>query len=125
MRRGYRMIIRLGFAAVLLGLLAGCQTTQPLWFIATPGYVEAQLAMREEALRQDYEGRIEELEKEVAEQRAVADELAGLAEVIREVEASNQELQTLATAVEAEIEDMPEETIRIIVEVLSRHLEAQ
>lgn len=125
MRRWYRMIIRLGFAAVLLGLLVGCQTTQPLWFIATPGYVEAQLAVQEEALRQDYEGRIEELEQELTEQRAVADELAGLAEVIREVEASNQELQTLATAVEAEIEDMPEQTIQIIVEVLSRHLEAQ
>ena len=125
MRHRYRMIIRLGLAAALLGLLLGCQTTQPLWFIATPGYVEAQLAMQEEALRQDYEGRIEELEQEVTEQRAVADELAGLAGVIREVDASNQELQTLAAQVEQEIEDLPEQTIRIIVEVLSRHLEAQ
>lgn len=114
---------RYAIAVLALGLLVSCGTTRPIWFIATPGYVEAQLASREEALRRDYEGRIAELEQELGNQRVVSDELAGLAGVIREVEASNRELQNLAAQVEDELEGLPRETIRIIVEVLTRHLE--
>ncbi len=110
-------------AIALLVLLASCSTTKPIWFIATPGYVESQLAAREEALRSDYTARIVELEIELESQRAVSEELASLAEVIKQVEASNLELQGLAGEVEKELAGLPSETIRIIVEVLSRHVE--
>ena len=117
--------MRARYAIVLaaLGLLVSCRTTEPIGFIATPGYVEAQLAAREEALRADYGARIAELESELAEQRAVSEELASLAAVIRDVEASNRELQGLASQVEQEIRDLPTTTIEILVEVLTRHLE--
>jgi hypothetical protein len=108
---------------LVLGVLVSCQTTEPIWFIATPGYVEAQIATREAALRRDYDVRIEALETELDDQRRITDELAGLSEVIREVEASNVELRELAARVEEEIADLPEETIRTIVDVLTRHLE--
>jgi len=108
---------------VLVVLLTSCSTTKPIWFIATPGYVEFQLAAREEALRSDYTARILELETELETQRAVSDELAALAEVIKQVEASNQELQGLAGKVEKELDELPSETIGIIVEALNRHLE--
>lgn len=103
--------------------LAACQSTEPVWFIATPGYVEAEVATSEESLRRDYDARIEELEAELASQREVTEELAGLSEIIREVEASNEELRDLASQVEDEIAGLPEETIRTIVDVLTRHLE--
>lgn len=107
-----------------LGALASCQSTEPIWFIATPGYVEAEVATSEDALRREYDARLEELEAELASQREVTEELAGLSEVIREVEASNEELQGLAAQVEDEIAGLPEETIRTIVDVLTRHLDA-
>lgn len=115
----------IGVIALAIGglVLAGCQSTSPILFIATPGYVEAQIAMREEALRQDYDARIVELEQQLSDQQAVADELSGLSDVITEVEASNRELQDLASVVEQELTDLPLETIQIIVDVLTRHLE--
>ena len=115
-----RSLVIIGALTVLL---ASCSTTKPIWFIGTPGYVESQLAVREEALRNDYTARIVALETELESQRAVSDELAALAEVIKQVEASNIELQGLAAEVEDELAELPDETIRIIVEVLNRHLE--
>lgn len=122
MRAGTRIVAyaAVGLAVVLLG---SCQTTEPLWFIATPGYVEAQVATSEQALRREYDVRIKELETQLAGQREVTDELAGLSDIIRDVEASNAELRELADQVEREIEDLPEETIRTIVDVLTRHLQ--
>ncbi|MFP4115332.1 MAG: hypothetical protein ACOC1I_03905 [Spirochaetota bacterium] len=108
---------------VAMGFLVSCRTTEPVWFIATPGYVEAQLAAREEAIRSDYERRIANLEAEVEQQRDVSDEVADLAEALQDVEDSNRKLQDLADTVEEELAALPEETIRLIVEVLSRHLE--
>jgi hypothetical protein len=104
-------------------MLLSCRTTEPVWFIATPGYVESRLAAQEEALRNDYERRIADLEEELESQRAVSEELAGLADTIKDVEQSNRELQDLAGQVEREIEGLPEETIRLIVDVLSGHLD--
>ena len=43
---------RIIIAVLALGTLAACQSTKPVWFIATPGYVEAELATSEDALRQ-------------------------------------------------------------------------
>lgn len=107
----------------LIVLLVSCSTTKPIWFIATPGYVESRLAAREQALRGDYTARIVELEAELEHQRAVSEELASLAGVIKQVEASNHELQGLASEVERELAELPSETIAIIVDALNRHLE--
>ncbi|MFW5776557.1 MAG: hypothetical protein ACOCZB_04640 [Spirochaetota bacterium] len=114
---------RIIIAVIALGALAACQSTKPVWFIATPGYVEARVATSEDALRQEYDARLEELQTELASQREVTEELAGLATVIRDVEASNAELQDLASQVEDEIAALPETTIRTIVDVLTRHLD--
>ena len=114
---------RIIIAVLALAMLAACQSTKPVWFIATPGYVEAEVATSEDALRKEYDARIEELESELASQREVTEELAGLTTVIRDVEASNAELRDLASQVEDEIAALPEETIRTIVDVLTRHLD--
>jgi hypothetical protein len=125
----YRIVILL---LVTLGLLAACNTTQPVGFIATPGYVDAQIAASEEAMRLEYESllvqkdrEIARLQRELEDQRVVADELAGLADLIRDVDASNRELQELASEVEVRLQDIPNETLEILVEILSRHLEGQ
>lgn len=114
---------RIIIVGIALGALAACQSTEPVWFIATPGYVEAQMATSEDALRREYDTRIEELEAELARQRDVTEELAGLSAVIRDVEASNNELRDIAGQVEDDIARLPRETIRTIVDVLARHLE--
>lgn len=110
---------------VALLVLTGCASTEPIWFIATPGYVDSRIAVSEEAVRGEYEAEIARLEQELDEQRRVADELAGLAAIIEEVDRSNRELRDLATAVEQRLQTLPTETIRLIVDVLQEHLQSE
>ena len=107
----------------VLVLFAGCATTKPLWFIATPGYVEAQIATSENAIRLEYEAEIARLQDELNAQRAVSDELVALADVIAEIEDSNQELLGLADELEDRLSELPLETIRQLVEILQQHLQ--
>ena len=125
----YRIVVIL---CIALGLLVSCNTTRPIWFIATPGYVDNQIAESEEAMRLEYEALLVEKDREIArlrrqldEQQAVAEELASLIDMIRDVDASNRELQDLAGAVETRLDQIPNETIEILVQLLSRHLEGQ
>ncbi len=107
----------------VLVLFAGCATTEPIWFIATPGYVEAQIATSENATRLEYEAEIARLQDELNAQRAVSDELVALADVIAKIENSNQELLGLADELEDRLSELPHETIRQLVEILQQHLD--
>jgi hypothetical protein len=109
---------------VVIAAAAGCRTTEPVWFIATPGYVEAQLATREHALRREYDDRIHGLEHEMELQRRISNEMADLARAIRDVEAENRELQVLAAEFERAIRDLPADTIQAIVDALTGYLES-
>ena len=111
------------FGLVVVLVLAGCATTKPIWFIATPGYVEARVATSEDATRLEYEAQIARLQDELDAQKAVSDDLAALADVIGEIESSNQELLGLADELEDRLAELPRETLRQLVEILQRHLE--
>lgn len=113
-----------GCAAVAL-LLTGCASTEPIWFIATPGYVDSRIAVSEESVRSEYEAEIDRLQAEIDEQRQVSEELAGLAGIIEEVDQSNRELRDLATAVEERLEMLPRETVQLLVEILAGYLDGQ
>ena len=109
----------------------GCRTTEPVWFIATPGYVESRIARSEDALRLEYEAElaeqameIERLRVDLTMHQAIAEELTALARIIREVELNNAELRELGAALEQRLTGLPEETIRLIVEALTRELES-
>jgi len=117
-----RMVV---LATIALTVAGGCASTDPIWFIATPGYVDSRIAVSEEAVRAEYESEIVRLEQELEAQRQVADELAGLAAIIEEVDQSNRELRTLATAVEQRLETLPSETVQLIVDVLQRYLDEE
>ncbi|TVQ19398.1 MAG: hypothetical protein EA382_16435 [Spirochaetaceae bacterium] len=115
-------------AALLLSLtvfLAACRTTEPIWFVATPGYVETRIAASEAAVRSDYDARLLDLQREIDEQRAVSERLASLSELIEAVDASNRELRDLAVRVEEQLAGLPEEIIREIVGALTAHLDAR
>ena len=108
----------------VIATTVGCSTTEPVWFIATPGYVEAQIATREHALRREYDDRIYGLEHELESQRRVSNEVADLGRAIREVEADNRELQVLAAEFERAIQGLPAHTIQAIVDALTGYLES-
>jgi hypothetical protein len=116
-----RLIMLVAIVAVVF---SGCATTKPVWFIATPGYVETQIATREHALRREYEDRFYGLEHEIEAQRRLSNELAGLSQVIRELEADSRELQIFATELEQAIRHLPAHTIQAIVDALKAHLES-
>ena len=118
-----RVLIGCGLALWLV--LSGCATTKPIWFIATPGYVEVQIATSEEATRQEYEAEIAQLQGDIDQQRAAAEELAVLASVIAEIESSNRALLDLADELEGRLAALPQDTIRELVNVLQIYLEEE
>ena len=107
-----RTIVALAAIAMMAAfVLGGCASTDPIWFIATPGFVEAQIMASEGALQADYEeklaerdARIEKLESELAAQQAVAEELRALVGDI------------------SRIDLLPTETLRLLVDVLDDYL---
>ena len=111
-------------AAILIAIaLSGCATTEPIWFIATPGFVEAQIATSENATKLAYENQIAQLQGEINAQRAVSEELGGLVDVISEIEDSNRQLLGLADELEDRLSSLPQETIRQLVDILENYLE--
>lgn len=107
-----------------VSFLAGCATTEPIWFIATPGYVESRIATSEEATRRSYEAEIAQVQSELESQREVASELAAMADIIAEVEQNNRELLALADVLEDRLQNLPTETIRQLVIILQEHLDS-
>lgn len=98
-------------ALIATSTLGGCASTEPIWFIATPGFVEAQIMASEAAVQADYEeklaqrdARIDELEAELSAQQAVAEELR---ELVGDI---------------SRIDLLPTETLRLLVDVLDDYL---
>ena len=123
-----REILKMRRLALLLSvtvLLAACRTTEPIWFVATPGYVEARIAASEAAVRSDYDARLHELQRELDDQRAVAERLATLSELIEAVDAGNRELRGLANQIEEQLAGLPQEIISEIIDALTAHLDAR
>ena len=115
---------------VMIAALFGCASTDPIWFIATPGYVESRIMVSEAALQEDYGARIAEkdteilaLKDELAAQRDTARELAALVDTINDLDRSNRELQDIAAAAQSRLDRLPTETLELIIEVLAGYLE--
>lgn len=131
-----KILILLGTASILA---AGCSTTKPILFIATPGYVDQEIA----AVRNEVERAVAENESEAAivseevevireeiaavseeleRQREVAAELAALAEDLAGLQASTAELEALAAQVEGRLGSLPLETLQLLRDVLAEYL---
>jgi len=109
-------------AAVLV--LAGCATTEPIWFIATPGYVESRIATSEEATRSAYEAELARLQAQIDSQNEIVSRLDSMSDVIAEVEKNNDDLLALADVLEERLQNLPTETIRELVAILQEYLDA-
>ena len=120
----------LPLSALAIMSLSACASGSFLG-LATSAYVDEQLEATRaevEAAREDMSG---QLQAELSTVRFDVDrvdeltrDLEQLLATIRENERATQELQQLATVVASRLDELPTETLRRLVEILKRNLEA-
>ncbi len=120
----------LPLSALAIMSLSACASGSFLG-LATSAYVDEQLEATRaevEAAREDMSG---QLQAEISTVRFDVDrvdeltrDLEQLLATIRENERATQELQQLATVVASRLDELPTETLRRLVEILERNLEA-
>ena len=120
----------LPLSALAIMSLSACASGSFLG-LATSAYVDEQLEATRaevEAAREDMSG---QLQAELSTVRFDVDrvdeltrDLEQLLATIRENERATQELQQLATVVASRLDELPTETLRRLVEILERNLEA-
>ena len=120
----------LPLSALAIMSLSACASGSFLG-LATSAYVDEQLEATRaevEAAREDMSG---QLQAELSTVRVDVDrvdeltrDLEQLLATIRENERATQELQQLATVVASRLDELPTETLRRLVEILERNLEA-
>ncbi len=120
----------LPLSALAIMSLSACASGSFLG-LATSAYVDEQLEATRaevEAAREDMSG---QLQAEISTVRFDVDrvdeltrDLEQLLATIRENERATQELQQLATVVASRLDELPTETLRRLVEILQRNLEA-
>ena len=106
----------LALSAVLI-LLAGCTTTS-FAGLAKISYVDDVSAGG-----QTTQEELDELESQVQAMQQLADQLEAIIQEMEATRAATQELQELAKLVEARLETLPRESLRLLVESIQAYLE--
>jgi uncharacterized protein YlxW (UPF0749 family) len=116
-----RLLSGLVVASLLLG---GCATMAGWVGIASEAQLEEQAASTEV--------RLAAADTEIAQLRAdlelydeKADRLESLTEDLEKAIRSTQELQELAQVMEARLQEVPQDTLRLLVEIIERYLQDQ
>lgn len=122
----------LTFLVVLATMVfSGCQTMAGWFGVASEPYVDERIDESQTRMG-EIEGQLNEMQSRLGEMQARVDEsqvaAAQLEELIGSLETTVQtteELKQLATVLEDRLSNLPDETIRQLVEVLQGYLESK
>ena len=103
--------------SAILVLLSGCTTTS-FAGLAKTSYVD-EVSAGGQATREELAG----LERQVQEMRQLADQLEVIIRAMDETRAATEELQELAGLVEARLDALPRESLRLLVESIQAYLD--
>ena len=114
--------VRAGLSLVLLIVaLSGCQTMAGWFGLATEQYVEEKMT----EVQTQFDGQLVEMKSQVDEYAATADKLEELIGSVETAVQTTEELKQLAVVLEDRLTNLPEETIKQLVEILQAHLEGR
>jgi septal ring factor EnvC (AmiA/AmiB activator) len=111
-----------GLAVVALLLLGGCATMAGWVGIASEAQLEEQAATTEARLAQA-DTEIAQLKDELEAYNEKAGRLERLTEDLEKAIRSTQELQELAQVMEARLQEVPQDTLRLFVKIIVQYLE--
>jgi chromosome segregation ATPase len=111
-----------GLAVVALLLLGGCATMAGWVGIASEAQLEEQAATTEARLAQA-DTEIARLKSELEAYNEKAGRFERLTEDLEKTIRSTQELQELAQVMEARLQEVPQDTLRLFVKIIVQYLE--
>lgn len=106
-------------------VLSGCASTGFLGFLATTDSVDQQIAERDAAVRKELEAQkaeIDRMSKNLEELETLRDDTKEAVEQASQSRQSIEELRALIDDLESKILDLPEQTLRRIIEILQASL---
>ena len=101
--------------------LTGCASIAGTFGIASEQYVDEKMSEAEGRLSP----RIDDNRSKVDKYASTADQLEGLIGSVEDAVRTTAELKQLAVVLEERLNNLPEETIKQLVEVLQQYLDAQ
>ena len=107
-------------------VLSGCASTGFLGFLATTDSVDQQFAERDAAMREELEAQKAEIDRMSRDLKELENVKADAAEAVEQASQSRQsieELRSLIDDLESRLLDLPEQTLRRIIEILQASLE--
>jgi septal ring factor EnvC (AmiA/AmiB activator) len=106
-------------------VLSGCASTGFLGFLATTDSVDQQIAERDAAVRKELEAQkaeIDRMSKNLEELETLRDDTKEAVEQASQSRQSIEELRALIDDLESKLLDLPEQTLRRIIEILQASL---
>lgn len=113
-----RMFILLAVISAVVGL-SGCASTAGTFGIASQKYVDEKMAEAETRLA----SQIDANKAKVDKYAATADKLEALISSVEEAIRTTDELKRLAVVLEERLENLPQETIKQLVDILQQYLD--
>lgn len=113
-----RMFILLAVISAVVGL-SGCASTAGTFGIASQKYVDEKMAEAETRLA----SQIDANKTKVDKYAATADKLEALISSVEEAIRTTDELKRLAVVLEERLENLPQETIKQLVDILQQYLD--
>jgi len=122
-----KKILTFGILAIVLLIFTGCATADNglFGYIATTDYVKKQLAETKKATETELNATksdVQGVKKDVADIKALTGKVRDLLDEVSQTKQSTEELQKLAKALEARLNDLPRETLTQMVKILQDYL---
>ncbi len=112
------------FAAAALAF-SGCTSTGFMGFLATTEGVDAKIAEEDAALREELErqrAQLERVTQDLKNLQDVGEDAAAAAKEAEEARRTVEELKVLIAALQARVEELPDQTLQRIIEILQASL---
>jgi len=110
MNKVARMLMTWVFVLAAFAALSGCQTMAGWFGLATEQYVDDKMS---------------EVQTQLDTYSSTADHLEELIGSMEAAVKTTEELKNLATVLENRLDNLPEETIKQLVDILQEHLDSQ
>jgi uncharacterized protein YlxW (UPF0749 family) len=116
---------RLIVLALAAFFVSGCATTGFLGFLATTKYVNGKVEAATAETRgelQETRADLEQTRKEVERMQQLAGQIEGMQSEVSRVQKTSEELKELVHELELRLVELPDQTLRLLAELIHAHL---
>jgi septal ring factor EnvC (AmiA/AmiB activator) len=121
-----RLFIFLSILFVFSSMLTGCMSTGFLGFLATTDSVEARIAEQDAAMKADMDrqqARLDGMAKDLRDLQTMKEDASKAIDQAAQSKKTVEELKATIARLEARLEALPEQSLRMLIDILQASLE--